>query len=38
LIIIDALLEVSKRSSITHSFYNLRYGVASNLLKQQTKW
>jgi exopolyphosphatase/guanosine-5'-triphosphate,3'-diphosphate pyrophosphatase len=38
LIIIDALLEVSKHSSITHSFYNLRYGVAANLLKQQTKW
>ena len=38
LIIIDALLEVSNRSRITHSFYNLRYGVAANLLKQQTKW
>jgi exopolyphosphatase/guanosine-5'-triphosphate,3'-diphosphate pyrophosphatase len=38
LIIIDALLEVSNRSSITHSFYNLRYGVAANLLKQPTKW
>ena len=34
LIIIDALLEVSKHSRVTHSFYNLRYGVAANLLKQ----
>ena len=38
LITIDALLEVANRSSLTHSFYNLRYGVAANLLKQQTKW
>ena len=34
LITIDALLEVANRSSLTHSFYNLRYGVAANLLKQ----
>ena len=38
LITIDALLEVANRSSLTHSLYNLRYGVAANLLKQQTKW
>ena len=38
LITIDALLEVANRSSLTHSFYNLRYGVAANLLKQQKKW
>ena len=37
LITIDALLEVANRSSLIHSFYNLRYGVAANLLKQQTK-
>ena len=34
LITIDVLLEVANRSSLTHSFYNLRYGVAANLLKQ----
>ena len=34
LITIDALLEVANRSSLIHSFYNLRYGVAANLLKQ----
>ncbi|HBR93222.1 MAG TPA: phosphatase [Opitutae bacterium] len=33
LITIDALLEVAGRSSLTHSFYNLRYGIAANLLK-----
>ena len=37
LIIIDALLEVASRSSLTHSHYNLRYGVAASLLKPQTK-
>jgi len=37
LITIDALLEVANRSKLTHSFYNLPYGVAANLLKQQTK-
>ena len=31
---IDALFEVANRSSLTHSFNNLRYGVAANLLKQ----
>ena len=36
LITIDALLEVANRSRLTHSFYNLRYGVAAHLLKQQT--
>ena len=36
LITIDALLEVATRSRLTHSFYNLRYGVAAHLLKQQT--
>ena len=38
LITIDALLKVANRSSLTHSFYNLRHGVAANLLKHQTKW
>ena len=38
LITIDALLEVANRSSLNHSIYNLRYGVAANLLKQQMKW
>ena len=38
LITIDALLEVANRSSLNHSIYNLRYGVAANLLKQQKKW
>ena len=38
LITIDTFLEVANRSSLTHSFYNLRYGVAANLLKQQMKW
>jgi exopolyphosphatase/guanosine-5'-triphosphate,3'-diphosphate pyrophosphatase len=33
LITIDTLLEVSGRTSLTHSFYNLRYGIAANLLK-----
>jgi len=33
LITIDALLEVAERSSLTHSFYNLRYGIAASLLK-----
>ncbi|WPJ94975.1 hypothetical protein SH580_16220 [Coraliomargarita algicola] len=33
LITIDTLLEVSGRSSLTHSFYNLRYGIAAHLLK-----
>ena len=37
LIIIDALLEVAGRSSLTHSHYNLRYGVAASLLKPHTK-
>lgn len=33
LITIDALLEAAGRTSLTHSFYNLRYGIAANLLK-----
>ncbi|MGZ0656079.1 Ppx/GppA phosphatase family protein [Coraliomargarita sp. W4R72] len=33
LITIDALLEVAGRTSLTHSFYNLRYGIAASLLK-----
>ncbi|MDQ8195202.1 hypothetical protein QEH59_12255 [Coraliomargarita sp. SDUM461004] len=33
LITIDVLLEVTGRSSLTHSFYNLRYGIAANLLR-----
>ena len=37
LITIDALLEVANRYRLIHSFYNLRYGVAANMLKQQTK-
>ena len=35
---LPAAREVANRSSLTHSLYNLRYGVAANLLKQQTKW
>jgi exopolyphosphatase/guanosine-5'-triphosphate,3'-diphosphate pyrophosphatase len=37
LIIIDTLLEVAGRSSLTHSHYNLRYGVAASLLKPHAK-
>jgi exopolyphosphatase/guanosine-5'-triphosphate,3'-diphosphate pyrophosphatase len=33
LITIDTLLEYAGRTSLTHSFYNLRYGIAANLLK-----
>lgn len=33
LITIDTLLEVADRSSLTHSFYNLRYGIAAQLLQ-----
>lgn len=33
LITMDTLLEFSKRSCLTHSFYNLRYGIAAELLK-----
>jgi exopolyphosphatase/guanosine-5'-triphosphate,3'-diphosphate pyrophosphatase len=33
LITIDALFEVAQRSKLTHSFYNLRYGIAAHLLK-----
>ena len=33
LITIDALLKHADRSSLTHSFYNLRYGVAAQLLQ-----
>jgi exopolyphosphatase/guanosine-5'-triphosphate,3'-diphosphate pyrophosphatase len=32
LITIDALLEYADRTSLTHSLYNLRYGIAANLL------
>lgn len=32
LITIDTLLDYSERSYLTHSFYNLRYGIAANLL------
>lgn len=32
LITIDTLLEHSGRAHLTHSFYNLRYGIAANLL------
>ncbi len=32
LITIDSLLDYSERSSLTHSRYNLRYGIAANLL------
>lgn len=33
LITIDALLEYAGRTSLTHSFYNLRYGIAADLLQ-----
>ena len=33
LITIDALLEFSGRTQLTHSLYNLRYGIAADLLK-----
>lgn len=36
LITIDTLLEFSQRSSLTHSFYNLSYGIAANILELQT--
>ena len=32
LITIDALLEYASRHHITHSFYNLRYGIAADVL------
>lgn len=32
LITIEALLELAERDQITHSFYNLRYGIAAELL------
>lgn len=32
LITIDTLLEYSQRGHLTHSFYNLRYGIAANML------
>jgi exopolyphosphatase/guanosine-5'-triphosphate,3'-diphosphate pyrophosphatase len=32
LITIDTVLNVAQRSSVTHSFYNLRYGIAAELL------
>lgn len=32
LVTIDALLECAGRDRLTHSFYNLRYGLAANLL------
>jgi exopolyphosphatase/guanosine-5'-triphosphate,3'-diphosphate pyrophosphatase len=35
LITIDALLKYAGRSSLTHSLYNLRYGIAADLLKLQ---
>jgi exopolyphosphatase/guanosine-5'-triphosphate,3'-diphosphate pyrophosphatase len=33
LITIDALLDYAGRDQLTHSFYNLRYGIAADLLK-----
>ena len=33
LVTIDALLEYAGRSGLTHSVYNLRYGIAADLLK-----
>ncbi|TVP81326.1 MAG: phosphatase [Puniceicoccaceae bacterium] len=33
LVTIDALLEYAGRSELTHSFYNLRYGIAADLLE-----
>jgi exopolyphosphatase/guanosine-5'-triphosphate,3'-diphosphate pyrophosphatase len=32
LVTIDALLESTGRQQLTHSFYNLRYGIAADLL------
>jgi exopolyphosphatase/guanosine-5'-triphosphate,3'-diphosphate pyrophosphatase len=32
LITIDTVLNVAQRNSVTHSFYNLRYGIAAELL------
>jgi exopolyphosphatase/guanosine-5'-triphosphate,3'-diphosphate pyrophosphatase len=36
LITIDALLDFAERDHLTHSFYNLRYGIAADLLFNQT--
>lgn len=33
LITIEAVLQLAKRQTVTHSFYNLRYGIAAKLLK-----
>ncbi len=32
LITIDSVLEYADRDRVTHSFYNLRYGIAAELL------
>lgn len=32
LITIDTLLDYAERDHLTHSFYNLRYGIAANLI------
>jgi exopolyphosphatase/guanosine-5'-triphosphate,3'-diphosphate pyrophosphatase len=34
LITIDTVLETAARDTVTHSFYNLRYGIAAELLSQ----
>jgi exopolyphosphatase/guanosine-5'-triphosphate,3'-diphosphate pyrophosphatase len=36
LVTIDALLDHAGRDRLTHSFYNLRYGIAASLLLNQT--
>ena len=36
LVTIDALLQFADRSCLTHSFYNLRYGIAADLLLHST--
>lgn len=36
LIIIDALLDYAGRDCLTHSYYNLRYGIAADLLFNET--
>lgn len=36
LVTIDALLEYAGRDQITHSYYNLRYGIAADLLFKET--
>ena len=37
LITIDSLLEYANRDRVTHSFYNLRYGIATELLSERAE-